>query len=109
MATLFKNTVVKNVGILPVEVLATSASARATVIGISLTNLTNDFLYASILIEDDTSVSGFYLKDTVIPANTSLRAISTGEKLILAPSNRILVQSSQNDSIDVVLSYVEVT
>lgn len=109
MATLFKNTVVKNVGKLPVEILATGPSARATIIGISLTNLTDDFLYTSILLEDDTSVTGYYLKDTVLPANTSLRAVSTGEKLILAPSNKILVQSSQDDSIDVILSYVEVT
>jgi hypothetical protein len=109
MATLFKNIVIKNVGKLPVEILQTSASARATIIGISLTNLTSDFLYASILLEDDTSVTGFYLKDTLLPANTSLRAVSTGEKLILSPSNKILVQSSQDDSIDVILSYVEVT
>jgi hypothetical protein len=61
------------------------------------------------LLEDDTSVTGFYLKDTLLPANTSLRAVSTGEKLILSPSNKILVQSSQDDSIDVILSYVEVT
>jgi len=62
-----------------------------------------------VLIEDDTSVTGYYLKDNLVPANTSLRAVSTGEKLIIAPSNRLLVRSSVSDAIDVVLSYVEIT
>ena len=108
MATIFKNKVVKEIGILPVEILETSASTRATVIGMSLTNLTDSFVYVDVLIEDDTSVSGYYLRQTLLPANTSLRVVSTGEKLIVAPTNRILVRSSVNDSVDVVMSYVEI-
>lgn len=108
MATLFKNSVVKNVGTQPVEILQTDASTRATVIGLSITNLTANFVYISVLLEDDTSVTGYYLKDTLLPANTSLRAVSTGEKLIVAPENKLLVQSSVDDSIDVVLSHVEI-
>ena len=109
MATLFKNAVIKNVGTQPVKILETDASTRTTVIGLSLTNLSSDFLYCSVLLQDDTSVTGFYLKDTVVPANTSLRAVSTGEKFIVAPSNILYVQSSVDDSVDVILSYVEVT
>ena len=62
-----------------------------------------------VLVEDDTSVSGYYLKDSLLPAGTSLRAVSTGEKLVLAPNNRLLVRSSLNDSVDVIVSYVEIT
>ena len=109
MATLFKNSVVKNVGKEPVEILETDASTRATVIGLSLTNLTSSFVYVSVLLQDDTSVTGYYLKETLLPANTSLRAVSTGEKLIVATNNKLLVQSSVNDSVDVVLSHVEIT
>jgi hypothetical protein len=109
MATFFRNSVIKNVGTVPVEILETTPSNRATVIGLSLTNLIESFIYVDILIQDDTSVTGYYLKQTLLPANTSLRAVSTGEKLIIAPSNKLLVQSSIDDSIDVVLSYVEIT
>lgn len=109
MATFFKNKVINNVGTLPVEILATTPSNRATVIGLSLTNLKTDFVYVNIFLQDDTSVTGYYLKETVLPANTSLRAVSTGEKLIIAPSNRLLVSSNQDDSVDVILSYVEIT
>ena len=109
MATEFKNTVSKDVGTKPVEILETTASTRATVIGLSLTNLTGSFVYVSVLLQDDTSVTGYYLKDTILPANTSLRVVSTGEKLIVAPENKLLVQSSVDDSVDVVCSYVEIT
>lgn len=109
MSTVFKNKVVKEIGTEPVEVLVTIPTNRVTVIGLSLTNLTNDFVYVSVLIEDDTSISGYYLKDTVLPANTSLRAVNQGEKLIVAPENKLLVQASVDDSVDVVLSYVEIT
>ena len=40
MATLFKNKVVNNIGVVPVDVYETNGSTRATVIGLSLTNLT---------------------------------------------------------------------
>ena len=109
MATFFKNKIIKDVGTVPVEILETSPTQRATVIGLSLTNLTSSFVYVDVLIEDDTSVTGYYLKDNLVPANTSLRAVSTGEKLIIAPSNRLLVRSSVSEAIDVVLSYVEIT
>src|SRR6056300_745400 len=109
MATILKNTVIKNCGTLPVLIYETLPTTRVTVLGLSFTNLTDTFVYVDVLVEDDTSVSGYYLKQTLLPANTSLRAVSTGEKLVLAPSNRLLVRSSLNDSVDVIVSYVEIT
>lgn len=109
MATFFKNSIRKSVGVIPVEVLTTTPTTRATVIGMSLTNLTSDFVYVDVLIQDDTSVTGYYLKNTILPANTSLRVVNQGEKLIIAPENKILVASSINDSVDVIMSYVEIT
>lgn len=108
MATLFKNSVIKNVGTVPVEVLATSESARATVIGLSLTNLTSSNLFIDVMLQDDTSVTGYYLRETILPPSTSLRVVSTGEKLIIAPNNKLLISSSQDDSVDVIASYVEI-
>ena len=109
MATVLKNTVIKNCGKVPVLIYETLPTARVTVLGLSFTNLTDKFVYVDVLVEDDTSVSGYYLKDSLLPAGTSLRAVSTGEKLVLAPSNRLLVRSSLDDSVDVIVSYVEIT
>ena len=108
MATLFKNKVVNSVGVIPVDIYETDASTRATVIGMSLTNLTQSFVYVDVLMQDDTSVTGYYLKQALLPANTSLRVVATGEKLIVAPSNKIQVRSSINDSVDVIVSFVEI-
>ena len=108
MATILRNKVINNVGEVPVDIIETSGAQRATVIGMSLTNLTSSFVYVDILIQDDTSITGHYLKQTLLPANTSLRAVSTGEKLILAPSNKLQVRSSVNDSVDVIVSYAEI-
>ena len=108
MATLFKNKVVNNVGVLPVDIYESDASTRATIIGLSLTNLTSSFVYVDVLIQDDTSITGYYLKETLLPANTSLRVVATGEKLIVAPSNKVQVRSSLDDSVDVVMSFVEI-
>lgn len=109
MATILKNTVIKNCGTLPVLIYETLPTTRVTVLGLSFTNLTETFVYVDVLVEDDTSVSGYYLRQSLLPANTSLRAVSTGEKLVLAPNNRLLVRSSLDDSVDVIVSYVEIT
>ena len=108
MATVFRNKVINNVGVVPIDIYETDASTRATVIGLSLTNLTQSFVDVDVLVQDDTSVTGYYLKETLLPANTSLRVVATGEKLIIAPSNKLQVRSSIDDSVDVVASIVEI-
>lgn len=108
MATTFKNKVIKEVGLLPVLALETNAGTRSTVIGMSLANLTEFAVYVSVLVNDDTSVQGYYLKDVMIPPNTSLRALSAGEKLILAPENQLYLVSDTDESVDAVISYVDI-
>lgn len=109
MATTFRNKVVKDIGQVPILAIETDASTRTTVIGCNLANLTEGVVYASILVHDETSIEGYFIKDVMIPPNSSLRAISSGEKLILAPLNQVYVVSNENDSIDAIFSYVEIT
>jgi hypothetical protein len=109
MATILKNTVIKNVGTVPIQIIETLPGTRVTVLGLSVTNVIESLVAVSLMIEDDTSVSGFYLKDSILPVGTSLRAVSTGEKLVLAPNNRLLVSTNFDDSVDVIVSYVEIT
>jgi len=107
MANTFRNKVIKNVGTEPVEILSVGAAERATIVGLSLTNLITSFVYVDIIVQDDTSVAGFYLKENLLPAQTSLRAVNQGEKLILAPNNILSIQTTRDDSVDVIVSYVE--
>lgn len=111
MATFFKNSVIKDIGTVPVRVLQTTpgpTGTRATVIGLSLANLTESVITASVMIKDDTSVTGYYIKNVMIAPQASLRVVNGGEKLILAPGNELLVSSNTSDAIDAVVSYVEI-
>ena len=58
MATILKNTVIKNCGTVPILIYETSPTSRVTVLGLSFTNLTDKFIYVDVLVQDDTSVSG---------------------------------------------------
>jgi hypothetical protein len=108
MATTFRNKVVKDIGTQKIIALETNGSTRSTIIGISLANLSEFPAYVSILIHDDTSVEGYYIKDVLVPANSSLKPLGPAEKLILAPSNQLLLQADRSDVLDAVISYVDI-
>lgn len=107
MATFFRNKIINEVGTTPEEILTTSENARVTVIGMSLANLTTSAIFVNVEVEDATA-RGYYIKDVLVPANSTLKALNGGEKLILAPENSLYVSSTQQDSVDVILSYVEI-
>ncbi len=108
MATFFKNKVVKEIGKVDVPIYEVGPSARATVIGLSLANLTESVVSANVKIADDTSVTGFYLKDVLIPPNSTMKVLNGGEKIILAPTNILFASSDIDASLDCILSFVEI-
>jgi hypothetical protein len=113
MATAFRNVLHTEVGTSEVEVISVATAARATVIGMSLTNLTEGIVLASIRVENTIATapndSAYYIKDIVIPANQSLRVVNGGEKLVLAGDMKVYVQSNTASSLDFIVSYVEIT
>ena len=94
MATTFKNKVVKDIGTQKIIAISTNASTRSTIIGISLANTTKGAVSVSILVGDDASSEGFYLKDVLLPPNGTLKPLGPAEKLILAPNNTCLLYTS---------------
>ena len=108
MATQFKNKVVKDIGSVPILAIETDAATRSTIIGMTLANLTEFIAYASILVHDDTSVEGYFIKDVMVPANSSLHVLAAGEKLILAPENQLYIVAGSDESLDAVISYVDI-
>jgi hypothetical protein len=113
MATAFRNVLHTEIGISEVEVITVATAARATIIGMSLTNLTGGIILASIRVENTVAStpndSAYYIKEVVIPANQSLRVINGGEKLVLAGDMKVYVQTNVEDSLDFIASYVEIT
>lgn len=109
MATIFKNNLEQAVGTTPVKVYETNIGVSTTVIGLSLTNVTAGIITASVYVQDDTSAQSFFLKNVQIAAASSLRAITNGEKLIIPAEYALFVESNTAASLDVVMSYVEIS
>lgn len=108
MATNFKNKVGANIGTTPVTLVTAGDSAKITIIGMSLTNLTEGVVVASVTVTDADTTTGHYVKNVPIPPNQSLRLVNGGEKLILAPSCSLAVVANQSAGLDVIISYVEI-
>ena len=66
MATFFRNKAVKEIGKVKVPIYSAGPSTTATVVGLSLANLTESVVSTSVLIADDTSIEAFYLKDVLL-------------------------------------------
>jgi hypothetical protein len=110
MPTVFRHSLVTQIGTTPTDVIEIGGGVRATVIGCNLANVTDyDTLNVDVLvIGSDTTVS-YYAKGLVIPPNTSVKIITQGEKLILPENTGLRVVSDTPDSIDATLSFVEIS
>lgn len=114
MATIFKNKLLAGLGATETTVLTTEANAKTTVVGLSLTNMTEGVVLASIKITDPNGAgegspaSAYYIKDVIVPPNQSLRVVNGGERLVLGVSTSVKIQSNTDSSLDLVLSYVEI-
>jgi hypothetical protein len=110
MPTVFKHSLVTQIGTVPIDVVGIGLGVRATVIGCNLANVTDyDTVVADLLVVGADSVVTFYVKGLIIPPNTSVKVITQGEKLILPESSGLRLVSDTSDSIDATISYVEIS
>ena len=109
MANTFKNAIIKNIGTQKIEAILTQTGVNATVIGMSFANVTEFPVEIDVLIKDDSSVEGYYLKGVSIPANGSLKPMLGGEKIIIPSDYSLLVKSNLTDSVDAIISYVDIS
>jgi hypothetical protein len=110
MPTLFKHSLVNEIGIVPTDVLNITAGVRATVIGCNLANVTefNTVTVDVDVVGADTTVVR-YIKNLIIPPNSAVKLITQGEKLILPENTALRITSNTADSVDATVSYVEIT
>lgn len=107
MATFFRNKIINELGTTRTRLIESQPASRITVIGFSLCNLTTATVRVSVLIEDASSVMGYYIKDITLPPYQSARIVNGGEKLVLAENNAIYAESDTDNAVDVIVSYVE--
>lgn len=110
MPTVFKHSLVTQIGTLPVDALTIGAGVRSTVIGCNLANVTDyDTVIVDVYIVGADTTASHYVKGLPIPPNTSVKLITNGEKLILPETTGIRIVSDTTDSIDATISYVEIS
>jgi hypothetical protein len=110
MPTIFKHSLVTQVGTNPTDIVEIGAGVRATVIGCNLANVTDyDTVVADLLVVGADSVVTHYVKGLIIPPNTSVKVITQGEKLILPEQAGLRLVSDTADSVDATVSYVEIS
>jgi hypothetical protein len=107
MPTIFRSSVKDKIGNL--ETLVTvQPGVKVTVIGYNVVNVTNELVTInSYVIDNDTPT--FYVKDLLIPPQTTVKLVTNGEKLILDTDSLLQIESNRPDSIDVTVSYVEIS
>jgi hypothetical protein len=110
MPTTFRHAVNKNIGTTPVDVVQVPVGFRATVIGCNIANITDyDTVSVDVFVISEDSEQATYVKGIAIGPNSAVKIITNGEKLILPETSGLRIKSDTEDSIDVVVSYVEIS
>lgn len=89
-------------------VYTTPASTTTIVVGMTLSNLTASSIAATVSIENNDGDNVTFLKDIPIPTGSAVEVMS-GNKVVLETSDVLKVQSSVANSLDTVLSIMEIT
>lgn len=110
MPTTFKHAVNKNIGTTPVDIVQIPVGFRATVIGCNIANVTeNDNINVDVYVISEDSEQAYVVKGLTVAPNSAAKIITNGEKLILPETAGLRIVSDTADSVDVVVSYVEIS
>jgi hypothetical protein len=110
MPTLFRHAVTTSIGTTPVDVLQIPEGVRATVIGCNIANVTDyDTVVVNMYVIDENSTQATYVRGIIIAPNSTVKVITQGEKLILPATSGIRIEADTEDSVDVTISYVEIS
>jgi hypothetical protein len=103
------NKVITNLGTTEEVLVTTSSTQKAACVGLSLANITEEIVTASIFIEDADENKGYFIKNLRIAPQSAARVINGGEKLLLAPENTVSIVCDTANGLDVVFSLVVIT
>lgn len=88
----------------------TTANIQATVIGMSICNIANTPIEATVLLyQSSTANTCHILKEAIVPVGSSIIPVGGEQKLVLTANDSLIVYSNTASSADVVLSVLEIT
>jgi|TARA_B100001105_G_scaffold252343_1_gene243855 hypothetical protein len=109
MASTFKNSTVRAVGTTATDIgVAVPVGTEVTVIGLSCANITASQVLVSITVNDGSNTTNI-VKDVPIPSSSSLIAIGGDQKVVLMTGDKVVVTSNIASSVDVIMSFLEIT
>ena len=109
MANAFKNRTLRAVGTSPVDVGAVGAgSTETTLIGMTLANITSGVISVTATLHDGTNTTHI-VKDAPIPTGGSLILLGGDQKVVLMTGDKVIVTSNTASSVDVIMSFLEIT
>ena len=109
MANTFKNRTLRAVGTSPVDVGAVVASStQTTLIGMTLANITSGVINVTATVNDGTNTTHI-VKDAPIPTGGSLILLGGDQKVVLMTGDKVIVTSNTASSVDVIMSFLEIT
>ena len=110
MPTVFKHSLVTQIGTTPTDVVEIGGGVRATVIGCNIANVTEfDTVVADVQVVGADTTVAYYVKGLAIPPNTAVKVVTQGEKLILPSNTNLRIVTNTVDSVDATVSYVEIS
>jgi hypothetical protein len=108
MANSFKNYFLKDATTTAANVYAAGAGVQATVIGMTIANITDAPITANVTITSG-GTAHFLVKNAIIATGGSLVPIGGDQKVVLEATDYMQVQTSATDSADVIVSVLEIT
>ena len=109
MANTFKNRTLRAVGTSAVDVGAVvAANTQTTLIGMTISNIVSSVISVTVTLNDGSNTTHI-VKDAPIPTGGSLLVCGGDQKIVLETGDSIRIRSNTADSINAVLSYLEIT
>lgn len=110
MANIFKNRTLKAAGTTAQNVYQANTGVTATIIGMSVANITNSPISANVILSGGT-IGGnvFLVREATISPGGALVPIGGDLKLVLEPGDYLQVNTSIAASADVIVSALEST
>ena len=108
MANSFKLSTASSVCTAEVSVYTCPAATSTTIIGMTVANI----LTAQINVDVKLNNGGtkiFLVKNAPVPAGGSLVVVGGDQKVVMEPTDVMIVQANTADAADVAMSYLEIT
>ncbi|MDA7674508.1 hypothetical protein N8704_01355 [bacterium] len=109
MANSFKLSTASSVGTAEVSVYECPSATSTTIIGMTIANIINSQIAVNVKINDGGASKIHLVKNAPIPAGGSLVVVGGDQKVVLEPTDVIIVQSDTTASGDVTVSYLEIS